>query len=222
MVSSADFREQIGHIPIAREGVPYIAAGVFLTVVAALAAPWIATWFLAGLTLLVAHFFRDPQRVTAAEEGELVSPADGRVIVVERVTEPRFTGNRCWKISIFMSVFNVHVNRAPFSGVLEKLYYRKGGFRAAQTDRADAENEQNWLWIRSDSGLDVVVVQVAGLVARRIVCWPRPGDRLERGERFGLIRFGSRLDVYVPEGGEMAVSKGDRVVAGESVLWRTK
>jgi len=175
-----------------------------------------------ALTLLVLHFFRDPERVVTAEASEVLSPADGRVIAIDKTREPQFTGRPCWKVSIFMSVFNVHVNRIPISGVIEGLHYRKGRFWAASTEKADRENEQSWIWIRGESGEDVVVTQVAGLIARRIVCWPSVGDRVVRGERFGLIRFGSRLDVYVPETIDLLVSKGERVTAGESVLCRMK
>jgi phosphatidylserine decarboxylase len=124
------------------------------------------------------------------------------------------------KISIFMSVFDVHVNRVPCTGVVQGIDYRKGRFLDVRKDRASAENEQNWLWIRTDSGVDVVLTQVAGLIARRIVCWPSVGDRVNRGERFGLIRFGSRLEVYVPEGSTLLVSRGDHVYGGETVLCR--
>jgi phosphatidylserine decarboxylase len=119
-----------------------------------------------------------------------------------------------------MSVLDVHVNRIPIAGTIEGIHYSKGRFMAANLVQASEENEQNWLWIRSDSGVDIVFTQVAGLIARRIVCWPDIGDRVLRGERFGMIRFGSRMDVYVPENSEILVSKGNHVYAGETVLCR--
>lgn len=192
----------------------------FVTLISALAGPWFLTWPLLVLALLIIHFFRDPERIMTVGDSDVVSPADGKIILVVKTTEPRFTQKPCWKISVFMSVFDVHVNRIACSGVLQGLFYKKGRFWAANTDRSSRENEQNWLWLRTDSGQDVVLTQVAGLIARRIVCWPRIGDHVIQGERFGMIRFGSRLDIYVPEGSKILVSKGERVYAGESVLCR--
>jgi phosphatidylserine decarboxylase len=175
-----------------------------------------------AVTALIMNFFRDPERMTTAADNEIVSPADGRIVAVERVEEPVFSRKPALKISIFMNIFDVHVNRAPCSGVVKGLFFRNGRFFAASNLTASRENEQNWVWLRDPSGRDVVLTQVAGLVARRIVCWPSIGDGLEKGERFGLIRFGSRLDVYLPVESEAAVSKGTRVFAGESVLCRLK
>jgi phosphatidylserine decarboxylase len=126
------------------------------------------------------------------------------------------------KISIFMSIFDVHVNRVPFSGTVSAIHYQKGRFLAANFSKASYENEQSWMAIKTDSGAEIVLSQVAGLVARRIVCWPRPGDSVVRGERFGLIRFGSRLDVYVPEDAEILVNQSTHVYAGETVLCRLR
>jgi phosphatidylserine decarboxylase len=160
--------------------------------------------------------------VTGAGEREIVSSADGSVIAVRRVESAHLVDKPAWKISIFMSVFDVHVNRIPISGTVQGIFYKKGRFLAANFAEASEKNEQNWLWIRSESGLDVVLTQVAGLIARRIVCWPRPGDQVIQGERFGLIRFGSRMDVYVPEDCEVLVTRGQHVFAGETVLCRQK
>ncbi len=219
-MSRNDFRKKQSHIPIAREGIPYIAMAVFVTTVTAVLGHVFITWVFMAVTLLVFHFFRDPERILTAEPDHIISPADGKVIAVEQVGSARFLDGPQLKISIFMSIFNVHVNRAPCSGVVQGLYYQKGRFLNAALSKAGRENEQNWVWIRAESGADVVVSQVAGLIARRIVCWPRPGDSLIRGERFGLIRFGSRLDVYVPLNAEVLVSKGDHVFAGETSLCR--
>jgi phosphatidylserine decarboxylase len=217
-----DFRKKYSHIPVAREGIPYIAVAMFTTLVTAvLGWPVITVLFLAA-TLLVGHFFRDPERVSIAGEREAVSPADGAVISVQRVASTRFTGQPSMKISIFMSVFDVHVNRIPISGTIRGIFYKKGRYLAANYAEASEKNEQNWLWIRSDSGIDIVLTQVAGLIARRIVCWPGLGDQVIQAERFGMIRFGSRMDVYVPEDAEVLVSKGQHVYAGETVLCRLK
>jgi phosphatidylserine decarboxylase len=217
-----DFRSKKDQIPIAREGIPYLIAAMFVTLITAVLGFTVLTLLLLAVTLLMGNFFRDPERMTAAGEGEVVSPADGNVISVKRVESSHFIERPCLKISIFMSIFNVHVNRIPYSGTVQGVFYKKGRFLAANFTRASVENEQNWLWIKTDAGVDIALTQVAGLLARRIVCWPQPGDRVIRGERFGMIRFGSRLDVYVPEDCQVLVSQGDNVFAGETPLCRLK
>jgi phosphatidylserine decarboxylase len=221
-VNTGTFRDKSAHIPIAREGIPYVLAFTFTTLVVAILGYAFLAWLLLVLTLLVGHFFRDPERILTADERDVVSPADGKVILMERVDGTCFTQSPCVKISIFMSVFDVHVNRIPLSGTVQGVRYRKGCFLAANTSKAGRENEQNWVWIRSDAGIDVILTQVAGLIARRIVCWPRVGEAVSRGERFGMIRFGSRLDVYVPEESEILVSQGEHVYAGETALCRLR
>jgi phosphatidylserine decarboxylase len=193
---------------------------MFATLITAVLGWAIIALLLLAATLLIGHFFRDPERISTAGEGDIISPADGCVIAVKNVRSTRFTDKPAMKISIFMSILDVHVNRIPFSGTIAGAHYSKGRFMAANLVQASAENEQNWLWIRSDSGADIMVAQVAGLIARRIVCWPETGDRVLRGERFGMIRFGSRVDLYVPENSEILVSQGKHVYAGESVLCR--
>ncbi|MEN6441183.1 MAG: phosphatidylserine decarboxylase family protein [Syntrophobacter sp.] len=210
------------HIPVAREGIPFILAAMFVTLISAILGWAALTILLLAVTLLVGHFFRDPQRMTAAGEREIISAADGEVIAVSRVETVRFLDKPARKISIFMSVFDVHVNRIPVSGTVQGIYYKKGRFVAANLAEASEKNEQNWVWIRSVSGTDVVLTQVAGLIARRIVCWPSPGDQVIQGERFGMIRFGSRMDLYVPEDCELLVSRGQHVYAGETALCRLK
>jgi len=221
-LSHKDFRKKQAHIPVAREGIPFIAAAVFTTFITAILGWGFLTVVLLAVTLLVGHFFRDPERVTVAGENEVVSPADGNVIQVTRVDAAHFTGRPATKISIFMSVFDVHVNRVPISGTIQGIFYKKGLFKAANFAEASEKNEQNWLWIKSDTGLDLVIKQVAGLIARRIVCWPTIGDRVIQGERFGMIRFGSRMDVYVPEDSDVLVGRGQHVYAGETLLCRLK
>ncbi|MGC8493220.1 MAG: phosphatidylserine decarboxylase family protein [Syntrophobacteraceae bacterium] len=219
-MSVGDFREKRQHIPIAREGLPFILAAMFSTLIAAVLGWAVVSILFLALTFLIGHFFRDPERVYSAGENEIVSPADGHIISVKKVPSVRFLDKPALKISIFMSILDVHVNRVPISGSLEGLHYRKGRFLAANHAQASEENEQNWLWIKSNAGLDVVITQVAGLIARRIVCWPKIGDRLVQAERFGMIRFGSRMDVYVPENSEVLVFQGNHVYAGETVLCR--
>jgi phosphatidylserine decarboxylase len=221
-LSTVDFRQKATHIPVAREGIPFIGMGIFVTLVSAILGQGALAWLFVVVTLFVAHFFRDPQRMTAAGHSDVVSPADGKVIGVERVSTPRFVQRPCMKISIFMSVFDVHVNRIPHTGAVQGIYYQKGKFLAANRSKASTENEQNWLWMQTDSGHDIVMTQVAGFIARRIVCWPSLGDRVIRGERFGMIRFGSRMDVYLPENSEILISKGDHVYGGETLLCRLK
>lgn len=219
-MDNSDFRTKRRHIPIAREGLPYILASAFTTLVLAqLGYPVLALPALL-VSLLILHFFRDPLRWSNAGADDVISPADGVVIRVEQAREEIFTMNPCRKISIFMSVFDVHVNRAPVAGTVLGIQYRQGRYHSAHKDRAGRDNEQNRIWIKRQDGRSVVVTQVAGLIARRIVCWPAVGDTLIQGERFGMIRFGSRLDVYLPSDSEVLVKKGERVFAGESILCR--
>ena len=221
-MGAGSFRDKRTHIPFAREGLPFVLMFAFTTLILAILGWALPAGLFLVMTLLVGHFFRDPERVVTAEAGDVSAPADGRVILVERVAGTPLTQKPSLKISIFMSVLDVHVNRIPISGTIRGLHYRKGRFRAAQTSRSSSENEQNWVWIQSEDGVDVTLTQVAGLIARRIVCWPRVGDRVIQGERFGLIRFGSRVDLYVPEESEALVAPGDRVYGGETILCRLK
>ena len=204
-------------LPVAREGLPFIAIFLILGVSAIPAGWWLAGPFLI-LGLFSIWFFRDPDRTAPASEDSVVSPADGTVILAQEVDENRFFNQRMQKISIFMSIFNVHVNRAPLSGVVERVEYYPGKFFNASLDKSSAENEQNALVVKPLDKEPIIVVQIAGLVARRIVCWVSPGDDLVKGRRFGLIRFGSRLDVYLPVSARVEVRPGVKVKAGESIL----
>lgn len=206
-------------IPIAREGYPFILIALVPTVAAyLLGAPWWVTLPLAGLTVFVVAFFRDPERRPPDNPGAIVSPADGKVIKIDEVVEERLLGERATRICIFMNLFNVHVNRAPASGRVVKVLYNPGKFFSANLDKASLENEQNALLVETPQGRRFVFNQIAGLVARRIVCYATEGTELTRGERFGLIRFGSRLDVYIPTDCPVTVKLGDKVRAGKSVL----
>lgn len=178
-------------------------------------------WIGIGLTVWCYYFFRDPERVTPARPGLVVSPADGIVSLIEPAVPPAELGmadTPLTRVSVFMSVFNGHINRSPVAGEVAAISYRPGKFFNASLDKASADNERNSLRIRMADGRDLAVVQIAGLVARRILCFVRPGDRLATGERFGLIRFGSRLDVYLPPGVAPLVDIGQTMVAGETVL----
>jgi phosphatidylserine decarboxylase len=203
---------------IAKEGLPYIIGLALLSLVFA-----ILGWGIpAGLTfiglILVVNFFRDPERTTPHVPDAVVAPADGRVIYVGKVFEDRFLDREALKISIFMSIFDVHVNRIPFSGEVESVHYEKGTFFSANLDKASQDNEHNAVVLSIPGGERMVFIQIAGLVARRIDCWLQPGNQVQRGERFGLIRFGSRLDLFVPVGCRPAVREGHRVKAGESIV----
>ena len=171
---------------------------------------------LVGLASFVFSFFRDPERSIPAEPGAVVSPADGRVVVV---TDEENAGRAGKRISIFLAIWNVHVNRAPAAGIISKLEYRPGKFLAAMRERASAENEQNIIALSTDAG-EMTFKQIAGLIARRVVCWKKEGDRVSRGERIGLVRFGSRVDVWVPKEAEILVRLGDNVKGGSSVVAR--
>ncbi|MEW5723570.1 MAG: phosphatidylserine decarboxylase family protein [Thermodesulfobacteriota bacterium] len=203
---------------MAREGLPFIVPPLLVALAAALAQGWFIALPLGLLGLFSAWFFRDPDRFAPPGEHFALSPADGKVIKVEEVEEDRFLNRRVRRISIFMNLFDVHVNRAPLSGLVIQKEYHPGRFFSADLDKASRENEHNALILETGGGRKMVVVQIAGLVARRIACWVAPGDQVVRGQRFGLIRFGSRLDVYLPLEAEVEVRPGQRVRAGESVL----
>jgi phosphatidylserine decarboxylase len=205
--------------PIHSEGYPFIGGFALGSLVLF----WLWSplgWIGTILTVWCALFFRDPARVTPVREGIVVAPADGRVSMISRVLPPAELGlgdKPLLRVSIFMSVFNCHVNRSPVAGRIERIAYRPGKFINAELDKASEDNERNSLVISSANGR-IGVTQIAGLVARRIVCFVREGQTIGAGERFGLIRFGSRLDVYLPEGTAALVSEGQTAVAGETIL----
>jgi phosphatidylserine decarboxylase len=205
---------------IAREGYPLIFTAVILTLLAFLAG-WVLLGIVLGLMgLAMAGFFRDPERQPPAGEGLVVSPADGKVVSVAGVKgDSPFLGSAT-RVSIFLSPLDVHINRTPVEGRIAKVTYQQGKFLAAYKEEASQRNEQNALSIVDSKGRTLGVVQIAGVVARRIICRAKPGDRLARGERFGLIMFGSRTDTYLPEGCQVEVTEGQRVKGGETVLAR--
>ena len=206
--------------PIHREGRPFIAA----TLVAALALGFVfepAFWILAILAVWMTLFFRDPVRTVPVAGGLVVSPADGRVEPIVAVPPPLELGlgsEPLLRISVFMNVFDCHINRAPVGGAISRIVYRPGKFLSADLDKASDDNERNGLVIEDGAGRRVGVVQIAGLVARRILCWSKEGETIAAGERIGMIRFGSRLDTYLPAGSVAVVNAGQRAVAGETIL----
>lgn len=206
-------------VPIHREGYRFIA--IFFVASVVLGLVWEPLfWIGLILTAWCAYFFRDPVRVTPEDEDLVISPADGRVSSVQTMVPPadlNLGTEPMLRISVFMNVFNCHVNRAPMAGRITAISYREGAFLNAELDKASDDNERNGLTIETAHG-EIGVVQIAGLVARRILCWARPLDQIAAGERFGLIRFGSRLDVYLPADARPRVIVGQSAVAGETVI----
>ncbi len=204
------------HPIIAREGWPYLAG----TVAVAAVVTYFFCWWSAPLwlaALFVLQFFRDPPREIPQGEGLVLCPADGRVIVVGNARDP-YRGVDALKISVFMNVFNVHSNRSPVDGVVKEIVYNKGLFVNASFDKASSDNERNAMVLETRDGTVLTCVQVAGLIARRILCYVKSGDSLARGQRYGFIRFGSRVDVYLPPGSKPRVAIGDKVKATSTVL----
>ena len=203
---------------IAKEGFVFIAIGMVLTLLGGAFFGKIVAAFFGALTLFCLWFFRDPWRAVPQEEGLVVSPADGTIVDISKTEEARFLKKPAIKISIFLNVFNVHVNRAPTAGKVIGVFYNTGRFFAANVPKASLENEQNAVLLETPSGKRIVCIQIAGLIARRIVCRIKEGAQLARGERFGLIRFGSRVDLFLPIETEIQVALGAKVKGGETVL----
>jgi phosphatidylserine decarboxylase len=202
---------------IAKEGWPFLGTALVLAVVATAGCGWLLASPLWLVFLFVLQFFRDPPRQVPGDAHSVLSPADGRIVAVEPARDP-WLERDCLKISVFMNVFNVHSNRSPVDGEVRKRWYHAGAFVNAALAKASTENERNALHIRSTTGHDVTCVQVAGLVARRILCYVGEGTPLARGQRYGFIRFGSRVDLYLPSGVRVNVSIGDRVRATSTQL----
>lgn len=213
----SDLPSQVA-FPVARAGYPLIFASAFVTAVLALLQLTTGALIALIITLFISYFFRDPDRIVPSHEGAVVSPADGKVVKIETVENSSFFEGAGLKISIFMSVFNVHVNRIPHEGKVRKVSYYPGKFFSANLDKASQENEHNAVFIETEEGKRLCVVQIAGLIARRIICRLQEGDRVDRGQRYGMICFGPRLDVYLPADFKPNVTEGDRVKAGTSVL----
>ena len=211
-------RADYPHPIIAREGWPFLAIGVVVSAVAAFFIGWwsLPLWL---ATLFVLQFFRDPARSVPEEPRAVVSPADGRIVEVSKARDPWLQRDAI-KISVFMNVFNVHSNRSPVDGVVKERWYFPGAFVNAALDKASLENERNALWLHTQDGQDVTCVQVAGLIARRILCYVGSGAELQRGQRFGFIRFGSRVDLYLPPDAVPRAAVGDKVYAARSIVAR--
>jgi len=205
-------------IPVAKEGYPFIFIAALTALLAALLNWVIISVFFWAAGIFILYFFRDPERVVPDDPRAVVSPADGKVILIEKVTDERFLHGQVLKVSIFMNIFNVHVNRIPYDGVVKEIRYQAGQFLAADQERASFENENNAVFLEVEDERRMVVVQVAGVLARRIVCWAEHGDKVRKGMRFGMIRFGSRLDVYLPLSAQLEVEIDQRVVAGQTIL----
>jgi len=203
-------------IPIAKQGYPFILPLGILTLALALFGLVWVTAVVGLLFLFVVYFFRDPEREIPDDPKVVVSPADGKVVEITTEKDP-FMGKTFTRISIFLNVFNVHVNRVPVGGVIADTRYNPGKFMNAFNDKASLDNEQNILLIR-DGETEVLVKQIAGLIARRIVCWAKPGDIYQPGQRFGLIRFGSRVDIFLPQDTTLKVARGDKVAGGSSII----
>lgn len=203
---------------IVKEGLWFVIPLWMLTCISVGAGcPWTSA-FLGVLSLFVTWFFRNPERKTPDKPRQLISPADGKVIRIEEVPGENRTGRSLLKISIFMNIFNVHVNRVPCSGEILSIRYKPGKFLSADLDKASALNERNTILIRTDDGREVMTVQIAGLIARRIVCWLKEGMKVKKGERLGLIRFGSRVELFLPLGSTVLVKVGQKVRAGETPI----
>lgn len=203
--------------PIAAEGFPFIAIASLITLLLVLFAWKVAAALALGVTLFIVYFFRNPQRIIPGIDNAVVAPADGVIIYLGNAHEEHLDAEML-KISIFMSVFNVHVNRVPFTGRVLDVFRKSGKFLDARNERATFENEQSGIILETEKGVKLVFIQVAGLIARRIISYPRKGDMLRRGDRYGLIRFGSRVDIYLPKNIVLQVAVGEKTVAGETIL----
>ncbi len=203
---------------IVPEGLPFIIPlGIFTLIFFLFGISWAAALLFVA-TCFVTWFFRNPERAFADAKNAVISPADGEVIKIEEGVESDLLNGPAQKISVFMNVFNVHVNRMPYSGTVAAIEYDKGNFFSANLDKASTLNERNSVLVKTDDGKKILTVQIAGLIARRIECWVKEGMHVEKGERFGLIRFGSRLEVFLPPDAVISVAVGDKVRAGETPI----
>ena len=205
------------HPIIAKEGWPFLGLSLAASLIVTAAVGWLWSVPFWLVTLFIVQFFRDPARPVPGTSKSVLAPADGRVIVVETTRDP-YVDREALKVSVFMNVFNVHSNRSPVDGQVKARWYNAGSFLNAALDKASSENERNALWLKTVDGHDVTCVQVAGLIARRILCYVKEGDVLVRGQRYGFIRFGSRVDVYLPPESRVKVTIGEKVRASATVL----
>lgn len=214
------YRPMPRQLPVAREGVPFVGIALAAALLMWLVGLGIGAWLMLAVAAFVGWFFRNPEREVPQGAGLVVAPADGRVLSVTPGAAAPHTGREATRVSIFMSILDVHINRFPVAGTVRRAVYSAGRFLVASLDKASEANERHGLVIEDDAGREFVMVQIAGLIARRIVCYVREGDAFARGDRFGLIRFGSRVDLYLPPSVSVAVQAGERVRAGSSVIGR--
>jgi phosphatidylserine decarboxylase len=205
-------------LPVAQPGLIFILITILFTGMLFYFGWSVFAWIFVAVTGFVCWFFRDPDRDIPQDVKALISPADGKVIVIEKLKKSEYLSDQCIKVSIFMNVFNVHVNRMPFSGMVKKVLYDPGKFMNASFDKASIHNERNALIIETDKGVKFAVVQIAGLIARRIVNCVKEGEKLEKGDRYGMIRFGSRLDLYLPQDFDVSVRLGEKTQAGSTII----
>ncbi|NOX33377.1 MAG: phosphatidylserine decarboxylase family protein [Deltaproteobacteria bacterium] len=205
-------------LPVAQPGLKFIFTAILITGVLFYFEWVLVAWISLAACLFTCWFFRDPDRDTPMDEKSLIAPADGKVIIVEKLEKCEYLPDPCIKVSIFMNVFNVHVNRAPFDGMVQKVQYNSGKFINASFDKASIHNERNALIVKTGNDARFAVVQIAGLIARRIVNCVKEGEMLKKGDRYGMIQFGSRLDLYLPQDFKVAVSIGDKTKAGSTVI----
>ena len=206
-------------LPIALEGIPFFIISGAITILFFFLNFMILTVFMIIVSLFILYFFRDPERVNQVEANAILAPADGKILGVQSLKHDADPFNApAIKVSVFMSVFNVHVNRVPQKGRISQIVYHPGRFFSANLDKASDQNEKNIISLVTEDGRKIVFVQIAGLIARRIACWVKEQDKVNTGQRFGLIRFGSRVDIYLPQDSRVIVQQGDRVKAGETIL----
>ena len=206
-------------LPVAWEGIPFIITGIILTSISLVLRWNLFAIPLAAITLLTIYFFRDPERKHEDIEKALITPADGKILSIARLDKgDSHFESEAIKISIFMSIFDAHINRVPINGKIDHISYHPGKFFSANRDKASQYNEHNLITLETKNKERITVVQIAGLIARRIVCWIKEGDYVDTGQRFGLIRFGSRIEIYLPPESRILVKKGDKVKAGQTVL----
>ena len=205
-------------IPIVKEGWPFVGGLAGAALLFGVMGWSIPAGVVGGFTLFTAWFFRNPSRTIPQDPHAVVSSGDGKVIAIEEEFEPRYLKEKSIRVTVFLNVFDVHVNRMPCTGTVEGISYQPGQFLVASRPDATLRNEQNAVMLKTAEGAKVLCVQVAGLIARRIVCWVKQGERVQRGERFGLIRFGSRMDTFLPLGSKIRVAVGDHVKGGETIV----
>ena len=206
-------------IPVAREGLPFIFAGLIIMMLLFFLGVLTVAILFGLMTFFTIWFFRDPERESDAREDAVLSPADGRIIDIRHLEDPNnYLGSPALKISIFMSIFNVHVNRIPANGRISRIIYTPGRFFSANMDKASEQNENNNITLDTGNGHKIIFIQIAGFIARRIACWIKEGEDVNAGQRFGLIRFGSRLDVYLPIEAHINILPGEGVKAGKTVI----